>query len=79
MNVDLMSDFIICQAEGESSDDSDETNIDDLGLSVELSESEEETNKEKLKRWMKLDAVQWAGANSTSDHYIFTRITLLQY
>ncbi|XP_034461776.1 transcriptional regulator ATRX-like [Hippoglossus hippoglossus] len=37
-------------SDGESGDDSDETNIDDLGLSEVLSESEEETNEDKLKR-----------------------------
>ncbi|XP_060941507.1 transcriptional regulator ATRX-like isoform X2 [Limanda limanda] len=36
-------------SDGESGEDSDETDIDDLGLSEELSESEEETNEEKLK------------------------------
>ncbi|XP_062261393.1 transcriptional regulator ATRX-like [Platichthys flesus] len=36
-------------SDGESGDDSDETNIDDLGLSEELSDSEGETNEEKLK------------------------------
>lgn len=48
-----MSHFDSCQADGESSDEKTVSDLDDLGMSEELSQSEDEGNEENLKRYSK--------------------------
>lgn len=46
----LMSDFDFCQADSERDADGDEAEPEDLGMSEELSQSEDEDAEDKLKR-----------------------------
>lgn len=52
-----MSDFDFCQADSESDADGDESEPEDLGMSEELSQSEDEDAEDGLKRYVHFSCI----------------------
>lgn len=48
----LMSDFDFCQADSESDGDTDKSELEDLEMSEELSQSEDEASEDEVKRYI---------------------------